>query len=583
MGIRYLLNSSASILTLVFCALFYPQFELCVHAFQKPRNENLTQKEKSRRDKESVERRSAIIRLQAAGEKAKTLDDSIAKTGVLASVADALWEQNETRARALFTAAFESIEGIKLDPKFDQREAVAQRRGGKFGPLFQLRSSVLERVARRDFKLAETLRESVNTRSEASENDGVRKAELSQLYLNLAVAVAKTRPEEARRLLRLSFNEINPPLIFALLRIRSDNPRLADQVFVEALSSTSATASDHFGSFAIYVLPTEEDRFYGRHPMDDPSRAVSIKAFLDYVFTRLNQTASNSAGTEIDAARIETIYRTLKEILPLFQRLQPERVSLVNQRMGAMLAHMSPGDARAAETVHVEKVDDLIRQAEATVGERKRTILLMRASDAAMQQNDLEKALAVAELISDLYERKIQTSLVLFRAAMKEMQEGRRERAYTFARQIEFLPQRVVVFTRLAEELWADKQADAAESKITEIWAWVNKADNTPQKIDSMLKLTALIAARDSVRAFEWLHTTARALNTTDFSSAPVDLNRISVELQITLDMLDLESSFGPLAKVDFERAFAIAHSLTKPEAALLAETIVCTRVLQAR
>jgi len=163
------------------------------------------------------------------------------------------------------------------------------------------------------------------------------------------------------------------------------------------------------------------------------------------------------------------------------------------------------------------------------------------------------------------------------------LHEGKLERAYTLARRIEFMPQRLVVFTRLAEELWASKQVDAAEVKMEEIWEWVNKADNSPQKIDAMLKLTALVASRDTVRGFEWLQSTSRALNSTDFTPEPVDLSRISVEVQITLEALDLESSFGTLARSDFERAFSIAHSLTKPESALLAETIVCKRVLQAR
>ena len=91
------------------------------------------------------------------------------------------------------------------------------------------------------------------------------------------------------------------------------------------------------------------------------------------------------------------------------------------------------------------------------------------------------------------------------------------------------------------------------------------------------------IDSRTTVRAFEWLNSTAKALDSTDFASTPVDFSRISVEVQIPLDMLDLESSFGPLSRIDFERAFTIAHSLTKSEAALLAEAVVCTNVLQAR
>ena len=536
--------------------------------------------------KESLEKRSAVLRLQGIGDKARTLDNSINKTRILLAVADALWERNESRSRQLFTAAFESVDGIKLDPKYDQREAMAQKREGRFGPLHYLRSTVLETIARRDFKLADALRQSHElVAASDSRSEAVKRAELSQLYLNLAVALATTRPDEALRLLRLRMTEVDTSLIFALIRIRSVNPQLADAAFVEALSRTRTNplTSDQFRSFALYVLPSEEDRFYGRDPVDDPSRVLTSARFLDYVFNGLTQVASNPTDNEIDAARADTDYHLLKSILPLFQRLQPDRVSFVNQRMGVLLALMSPVDANAAEPVPVEKVEELIRQAESTVGDRKRDVLFVRASDVAVQQNDHEKALSIAERISDPFERKIQASLVLYRTAMKELQEGKIERAYAFARQIEFLPQRVAVFDRLAQTLWADKQSDAAEAKMDEIWEWLNKTDNSPSKIDAMLKLTAAIAPHDTVRAFEWLQSTTRFLNNTDFTPPPVEFNRISVEVQITLDMLDLESSFGPLARVDFERAFSIAHSLNKSEVALLAETIVCNHVLQSR
>jgi len=74
---------------LVLLSFSYAPFARCAHAFQKPSNESSSAKEKNRRAKETLERRSALIRLQAAGDKAKTLDDSIAKTQILASAADA--------------------------------------------------------------------------------------------------------------------------------------------------------------------------------------------------------------------------------------------------------------------------------------------------------------------------------------------------------------------------------------------------------------------------------------------------------------------------------------------------------------
>jgi len=541
----------------------------------------------------SLEKRSALERLEVAGDRARSLDASITKTKTLVMIADALWEHNEARARQLFVAAFQSIDAIKLDAGVDQRAAIAERRGGRFGPLFQLRSSVLERVARRDFNLAETLRQ---TFEKEAEDDGDlkkarldRKAEESQLSLNLAVALAKSQPERAAQLIRGLFsNEVDVPLIFALLRVRIENPPLADQLFREVLTSrrTNPMLSDELGSFAIYVLPGEADLFFGNDPANDVTRIPAVRMFLDYVYSGLVQwslgnAASPNAANGLDAERADSDYQTLKNILPLFERLQPERVAFVNERMGTLLSFMTTRDANAAQPAHRESIDDLIRQAESTVGDERRTMRFMRASNAAMEQGDVEKALAIAERIDDLYERKIQTSVVLYQATMRELGEDKLERAYQFAQRIEFLPQRVAVFHRIAQKLWRDRELDDAETKMVEIWDWLGKTGNSPQKVDAMLKLTATMAQHDTVRGFEWLQSTTRALNATDFSLKPLELHRLSAELQIPIDMLDLESSFGPLAKQDFERAFLIAHSLTKVEAALLAEAIVCKQVLQ--
>ena len=68
-----------------------------------------------------------------------------------------------------------------------------------------------------------------------------------------------------------------------------------------------------------------------------------------------------------------------------------------------------------------------------------------------------------------------------------------------------------------------------------------------------------------------------------EISPKPIDPNRLSVELQITTDMLDLDSSFAALTGKDFERSRTIAASLANPELALLAQTIVCQQVLSAR
>lgn len=292
---------------------------------------------------------------------------------------------------------------------------------------------------------------------------------------------------------------------------------------------------------------------------------------------------AKAGGNEIDTELAERAYYALRDSLPLFQRLQPERTGFVEEQMRALLGFMSPQDANRAGASNHDTVDELVRKAESTIGERRRTIAFMRASAAALSEGNVERAVEIANRIDDLYERKIQTSLVLYQAASKQLREGKLERAYDYAKGIEFLPQRTAMFHRIAQRMWKDKEPDHARATMEEIWDWLDKTENTPQKADAMLKLTATMSQHDTERGFEFLQSTVRALNRTDFSSKLRDPNRLTVELQIMTDMLDIDSSFTTPAGRDFERSRTIAGLLTNPELALLAQAIVCRQVLAAR
>ena len=91
----------------------------------------------------------------------------------------------------------------------------------------------------------------------------------ASLYVNLA------QPERAAQLVRsLLTRKIDHSLVFLLVRIRGENPNLADTLFREAL----AVADQHglvaaeIESLSVYVLPTEDDLFYGNDPLADPAR-----------------------------------------------------------------------------------------------------------------------------------------------------------------------------------------------------------------------------------------------------------------------------------------------------------------------
>jgi hypothetical protein len=166
---------------------------------------------------------------------------------------------------------------------------------------------------------------------------------------------------------------------------------------------------------------------------------------------------------------------------------------------------------------------------------------------------------------------------------MKLLREGKVDRAYEYAKLVEFLPQRVLLFDRLAQKFRKDKDPNRAREMLEDIWAWLLKAPNGPQKVDAMLTITQTMAQQDVERAFQLIQPTIKTLNSTDFSFNPPDPNHISVELSLSPDMLPLEPVFSVLAKSDAERAYGIAETLTSPPLSLLAQATVFEQVLTPR
>lgn len=532
-----------------------------------------------------------VGRLESVGERAKALDNTILKIRVLAKVADVLWAENSGRARVLFRTAFESIENIEITAAQDQRVALAQARQGRFGPLFHLRSHVMQLIARHDQALAKELLDSYNNASiKEGANNNLSKEELAHISENSAIASARTQPERSTQLVRsLLSKKIDHSLVFLLVRIRGENSNLADTLFRETLTVAGqhGLVLSELESLAVYVLPTEEDLFYGNDPLADPGRHVAVAGFLDYVYAGSTQLGSattfTSSSQELDKQLARRVYNSLTRILPLFMRLQPQRASVVNEQMRKLLGFMESGDALRVDKPARKSVDELLHDAESAVGDKRRTLAFMRASSAALADGDVDRAVAIAERIDDAYERKIQTSLVRYQTSMKLLREGNIEKAYEYAKAVEFLPQRVLLFDRLAQKFRKAKDLNRAREALEEIWNWLLKAPNGPQKVDAMLTITLTMTQQDVERAFEFIQSTVKTLNSTDFSFSPPDPNRISVEVAISPDMLQLEPVFIALAKSDVERAYGVSETLSSLPMSLLAQATVFEQVLTPR
>jgi hypothetical protein len=532
----------------------------------------------------SPKQQQALGRLEAIGEQAKALDGSILKVKTLAKVANALWEYDNSRARLLFTMAFQSIASIKLN-QTDQRVQFANRYS-KPGPLHQLRSEVLQMIAQRDLKLAQQLRAKATEEEKNKQNPKESQEEQADTSLELARSLSKTQPEQASQVVREHLRAgVSEALVATLLGIRRENPTLADNLFQETLARARAdlAAPNNIINLALYALPTEEDILLERNPAKDATRIAAIQSFLDFAQESLEAQFRDGGAAlmESNDKELQREHQVLRLLLPFFQQLRPPQVAFVQDKMAALLGLMSPQQSNIeASKTRQESIDELLHQAESTIGERKQTIAFIRASSLALAQGNLVQALDIASRISDLREREIQTSIILYQISLKEINKGDLEESHRRAQGIQFLPQRVGVFVKLAHKLTEGKEVERARTALEEIWDWVSKRDNHPQKIAAMLNLTATMTQHDKFRGFEFLQATIKALNGTDFTPPPANTQNVSIEVQLSLDMLDFEAGLAPLAKDDFERVFLMAQSILPRDASLLAQAIACQEAL---
>lgn len=539
-----------------------------------------------------LKRRLAQERLEAIGRRAQTLDASILKVKILTKAGDGLWKHDESEARQLLLVAFQTVDSIKLNPKEDQRAALAEKHTGTTDPLFHLRSYVLQLIARHDSRLAEKLRKSLekNSNDPNKKPDATNQEEQKHLSLNIALALAATQPERSAAIVRQLLKDgLDDSLILTLVAMRPVNQKLADQLFGVAMQTAQqhGMGPNEFLTLSIYVLPTEQDSFLRNDPFAEPTRALVTRAFLDYLHEGSSQTFAPdnfvTKGNEIDHGLAARSYYALQKLIPVFERLQPQRAAYIREQSRSLLGLMSPRETTKAEKAPQLSSDELLRQAESTVGEKRRTLRFMRASAAALSEGDIDKAVAIAERIDDLRERKIQTSLILYQAASRQLREANIERAVQYAKRIEFIPQRVSIDRKIAQKLWEGKQPERALAILEDLCESLGKADNTASKADAMFAVTATMVEYDRGRGFAFLEGAISALNKTDFSFRPPPSDQISVELQVAPDMLDLETPFSVLAQEDFERTYALAGLLTRTELSLLAQAQVCQQMLAGR
>lgn len=531
-----------------------------------------------------LQQQRAIAVLESLVKETIAFDDQPLRIQVQAKIADALWNYKQLRAREIFTEAFQATGEIKL-PEIQNKSGGMisdQMVSALFSERAKLRQEVLQLVFVRDAELAEKLRASVADKSGNTETNAQESQEIQNTQrLELARSLAKSEPQKAAQIVRqVLASGYNSNIAMVLSTMRLDHPDLTNTLFLETLAvarKSEGPLGTTVGSLTFYFV-SDLDRLTGKDPMTDPVRAPAMQPFLTAMLEAISRhVAIESDGTPAVPANAAAFdFIVLQRVTPFFAKLMPDAMPTIRLRTTQLTKHIS--SARAEEIskgVGEPNYETTIKEAESATDAKRKDRLYGNAASQAVSQGQYEEAVRLVEKIQDRQYRYTTGSIVRYQIAYKAMSKDEFDEALRYARDIEFSPQRVLIYQKVAEKVIAKKDFQRATEILSEIERWLEASAEDSKKAKGLLDVAGLVAGFDPMRGFDLTKLAVKAINNTDFKP-PAN----KMEVHIKIDSLDFARAFAPLARADFERALLVAESIQKKEAAVLAQVEICKAVL---
>ena len=151
------------------------------------------------------------------------------------------------------------------------------------------------------------------------------------------------------------------------------------------------------------------------------------------------------------------------------------------------------------------------------------------------------------------------------------------EAAYRYGKNLPSLPQRALVFDKLARAFESKKEIGRAMGIISEVAQEIGKAGDGLDKARAMLIVADAAARLDPNLGFEVTKPAVEAINRAD---AGQKSNRTPSQAGFDLSTLKFDQGFPLLARYDFERTLLLAQEIEKKEASVLVQLALCRAAL---
>ncbi|MDQ3819622.1 MAG: hypothetical protein M3362_18365 [Acidobacteriota bacterium] len=549
-------------------------------------------------------RMTALSLLKSLADEAKSYRDQALRARVLARAADALWDSEQERARALFQSAWDAAEEADAESARKMEEEMRRQQQTSGSAAFttppNIRNEVLRLASKRDRALGEGFLKKLEEDREReaaanSLNRGPWMSKPSQ-YQRLNLATQLLQDGDAEHALLYAdpaLTSVTVDTINFLSALREKDAAAADKRFAALLQLAAADPASDANTvsglssyvFTPFLYITFEPRggasqMARRGPTPAPDISPELrKAFFQVAAQILLRPLPPPDQDTTSSGRIGK-YMVIKRLLPLFERYAPDQFAELGTVMAALSSdvpdRMRTGENRSLtrgitpEDNSRDRMEGLQDRIDHAANSAERDAIYADMASALAGTND-PRGRDLVDKIEDSDLRRQTRAYVDFEYLNNALQKKDAQETVRIARSGELTHlQRVWGFTQAARQLLKTERAravDLLEGATAE--ARRIEASDKARPL-AFIAITSVFMEADPARAWDLVPEAVKAANSADGFTG--DDARMTAMLRFKNGVVvgsfnvpdfDLLGVFRSLAKYDLNRAIEAAKNFT--------------------
>lgn len=522
----------------------------------------------------------ALTLLKAISDQVTNLRSATNRVRAECVVADLLWARDEKRARALFKAAAEDLKSRIADLDYSDHQVYQE-----LADINQQRQELVTRLAAHDPEMALTfLRQ---TRIQAGDARATATNE-SNLELHLATLMAAKDPARAFQIARASLvHGLSWNMSALLNRLQQKDPKSAQTLYTEMVARIKESDLGR-NQELVYIAWSLMSSF--------PPPQANEDTYRDLITVLVNAALANTPGNQFNLNLAQNLHHQINAAMPQIEKFAPARVADLRQWSQGTERFLDPNTRMHRELSHLSQngsVEDVLALVSKYPAEYQSQIYQNAAWKAFSAGDHYRARQIVNDYVSDPIQRghmleQFDNQLLYSAANENKIAETQR-----LLSKVKTVDRKVQILTEMARRLADKGDKTGALNLLSEARNLVDSSTPDSKQSLAQIQLAHSYSSLDLDQSFALLQPVVVRANELIAAAAVLDgvdfrYLKEGEWMMPGANMLgqlinSLNQTLGLLARLDFDRARALADQLQRPEVRLMVQLDLAQAGLSAR